>query len=136
MAYLKFILVTCIMISASITDIRKREFPVGYQLMLLVLVPLGFRAEYFLGTLIAVPFFVACLISDGIGGGDWKAVGILGLLSGFATVLIAVISGCTGFIVYGLIAEKIKGEEHQTFPFIPFLTAGFIFAKILEVALN
>ena len=136
MVYLKFILVICIMIFASITDIRKREFPVGYQLMLLVLVPLGFRAEYFLGTLIAVPFFIACVFTDGMGGGDWKAVGILGLLSGFSPVLIAVISGCTGFIVYGLIAEKIKGEEDQTFPFVPFVIAGFIFAKILEVALN
>lgn len=136
MTYLKFILVTSIMISASITDIRKREFPVAYQLMLLALVPLELRAEYFLGTLIAVPFFVACLISDEIGGGDWKAVGILGLLSGFATVLIAVISGCTGFIVYGFIAEKIKGEGHKTFPFVPFLTAGYVLAKLLEVALN
>ena len=136
MTYLKFILVTSIMISASITDIRKREFPIAYQLILLALAPLEFRAEYFLGTLIAVPFFVACLISDGMGGGDWKAVGILGLLSGLGTVLIAVISGCTGFIVYGFIAEKIKGEGHKTFPFIPFLTAGYILAKILEVALN
>ena len=136
MVYLKFILVICIMIFASIADIQKREFPLKYQLMLLVLVPFGFRAEYLLGTLIAVPFFVACKVSDGMGGGDWKSVVILGLLSDVFSVLFAVISGCTGFIVYGLIAEKIKGEEHQTFPFIPFLTAGFIFAKILEVALN
>ena len=136
MSELKFAAVLCILASASITDIRKRQFPAVYQIMLFMLVPLEFKTEYLAGAVMAVPFFVACLLSEGMGGGDWKAVGLLGLLSGFYPVLFAVISGCTSFIVYGFITEKIKGEGHKTFPFIPFLTAGYILVKILEVALN
>lgn len=134
MYVLKSAAVFLILSYASMTDIRKREFSLKYQIMLLMLVPIMFRAEYMWGTVIAVPFFVACLVSEGMGGGDWKAVALLGLLCGFYITLLGVFVGCVVFIIYGALSKRIKGK--QAFPFIPFLTLGYIFAKILEVVLN
>lgn len=127
-------IILCILIAASITDIRKRQFPTVYQVMLILLVPVQFQMENLIGTVIAVPFFIASLNGKSMGGGDWKAVGLLGLLLGYHSVLLAAIIGCICFIIYGKIAETVKGEVHKTFPFIPFLTIGYILVKILEVA--
>ena len=121
-----------IMTAASITDIRKRSFPLIYQIMLLCLVPIGFKTEYLIGAVLAVPFFIVCVRAGKFGGGDYKAVALLGFLSGFFQTLFSVIAGCLGFIIFGLITEWIKGEE-QTFPFIPFLSAGYIIFELMEV---
>ena len=134
MSVFKLAAVLCILIAASITDIRKRQFPTVYQVMLLLLIPIQFHMQYFMGAAVAVPFFVASLNGKSMGGGDWKAVGLLGLLMGFHSVLLAAAAGCICFIIYGKTAETVKGEGNKTFPFIPFLTIGYILVKILEVA--
>ena len=116
------------------TDIRKREFPLKYQIMLFMLIPVVFRTEYIWGTVIAVPFFIAFFVGEGMGGGDWKAVALLGLLSGFSVTLLGVIVGCVVFIIYCALRKRKKGT--RTAPFIPFLTLGYICVKFLEVVLN
>ena len=124
--------VVFILISASITDIRKRNFPVIYQILLLCLVPIGFKTEHIMGTALAVPFFVACILNDEMGGGDWKAVALLGLISGIHHTLCSVLLGCVFFILFGKVSERIKGKE-TSLPFIPFLSAGYIIYYFLEV---
>ncbi len=123
----------CILLLVSVTDIQKREFPNIYQILLLLIYPLGFQPENLLGITLAIPFFIAALRTEEMGGGDVKAVGLLGGLIGFYPMLLTLMIGCTGFIICGKYREKRKGEEYISLPFLPFLTAGYLITFILEV---
>ncbi len=125
-------LILCILIFASVTDINRREVPSIYQALLLVLIPFNFHIENLWGVLIAVPFFVAAIATDKIGGGDWKLVALLGVLIGIHKAFVTVVTGCIIFIISGLIMEKKKGKDDMLFPFVPSLTAGYIVTLILE----
>lgn len=114
------------------TDIKRREVPVIYQALLLVLIPFGFHIENLWGALIATPFFVAAIATDKIGGGDWKLVALLGVLLGMHRVFVTVGIGCIIFIISSLVIEKTKGTGGMLFPFVPSLTAGYIVTLILE----
>lgn len=125
-------LILCILIFASVTDINRREVPSIYQAPLLVLIPFNFHIENLWGVLIAVPFFVAAIATDKIGGGDWKLVALLGVLLGMHRAFVTVVMGCIIFIISGLVMEKRKGKGSMLFPFVPSLTAGYIVTLILE----
>lgn len=122
-----------ILLSAGITDINRREVPVIYQVLLLVLIPFGFHIENLWGALVAAPFFVAAIATDKIGGGDWKLIALLGVLLGIHRAFAAVVMGCIIFIISSLVTEKTRGRGGMLFPFVPSLTAGYIVTLILEV---
>lgn len=129
---IKEVLTLIILIFASITDIRTREVPKRYQLALLILILFNFRTENLLGLLIAIPFFIAFYFTNGIGGGDWKLITLLGMLSGFHMTCITAGIGCTIFIIGAVIAQRRTGENKMLFPFVPSITAGYIAALVLE----
>lgn len=129
---MKGIAILGILLMASYTDIRKQEVPVIYQVLLLCLVPFGFRLENLWGIAIAIPFFIAAVATDRIGGGDFKVIAILGILLGFYETLVTVIAACFIFIFVSLAVERIKGEGNQLFPFIPSLTLGYVGTLVLE----
>ena len=133
MMLIKWALILCILLCSSVTDIRKREFPNIYQILLLLVYPIGFQIENLLGILLAIPFLTAALKTENMGGGDAKAVCLLGGLIGFHPMLLTLIAGCTGFIICGKYREMRKGGEHISLPFLPFLTAGYLIILILEV---
>lgn len=121
-----------ILIMASITDIRKQEVPVVYQVLLLCLIPFSFRLENLWGIAVAIPFFIAAVATDRIGGGDFKVIAILGILLGFYETLLTVIAGCLIFIFSSLVIGRIKGKGKNLFPFIPSLTLGYVGTLVLE----
>lgn len=121
-----------ILIMASITDIRKQEVPVVYQVLLLCLIPFSFRLENLWGIAVAIPFFIAAVATDRIGGGDFKVIAILGILLGFYETLLTVIAGCLIFIFSSLVIGRIKGKGNNLFPFIPSLTLGYVGTLVLE----
>ena len=129
---IKELLILLILLSAAITDIRKKEVPVVYQVLLLCLVPFCFSIENIRGVLIAVPFFIAAILTDKIGGGDFKIIALLGILIGLGKALWTVVFGCVIFIASGLIIGKCKGQKNIMYPFIPALTTGYIITLILE----
>lgn len=129
---IKEMLILIILLSASITDIRRKEVPVIYQVLLLCLVPFCFSIENIRGVLIAVPFFIAAILTDKIGGGDFKIIALLGILIGLSKVFWTVVIGCVIFIISSLIIGKCKGQKNTLYPFIPALTTGYIITLILE----
>lgn len=129
---MKGIAILGILLMASYTDIRKQEVPVIYQVLLLCLVPFGFRLENLWGIAIAIPFFIAAVATDRIGGGDFKVIAILGILLGFYEALCTVIAGCLIFIFSSLVIGRIKGKGNTLFPFIPSLTLGYVGTLVLE----
>lgn len=129
---MKEIALLAILLSASITDIRKQEVPVIYQALLLCLIPFGFNIENLWGVLLAVPFFIAAIATDRIGGGDCKVIALLGILIGFHKTFMTVTAGCLIFIFSSLVIERIKGKGEMLFPFIPSLTLGYVGTLVLE----
>lgn len=129
---MKGIVILGILLMAAITDIRKQEVPVIYQVLLLCLVPFSFRLENLWGIAIAIPFFIAAVATDRIGGGDFKVIAILGILLGFYKTLFTVIAGCLIFIFSSLAVGRIKGKGNTLFPFIPSLTLGYVGTLVLE----
>lgn len=129
---LKTCLILYILIFASVTDINRREVPIIYQALLLALIPFNFYIENLWGALIAVPFFIASVLTDKIGGGDWKLTALLGVLIGIHKAFVTVVMGCIIFIISSFMIEKIKGKGDMLFPFVPSLTVGYIVTLILE----
>lgn len=130
---MKQICILCVLLCSSITDIRKREFSTIYQILLLLIYPIGFQLENIWGICLSIPFLITAVKTRRMGGGDVKAVGLLGGLIGFYVMLLTLILGCIGFIIYGVIVGKQKGKDDISLPFIPFLTFGYLITLILEV---
>lgn len=72
-----------------------------------------------------IMFLIALVYRGGIGWGDVKMAGLVGLITGFPLVLVSllltVVSG--GFVAAVLLLLKIK-KRKQTIPFGPFLSLG------------
>lgn len=127
------IAILCILIAASVTDIKRMEVPYKYIILIALTALIEFQAENLLGILVSVPFYYIERDGRSMGGGDTMMVAALGCSLGVAETASAVIIGCTIFIIVSFIAELIKGEKNKLFPFIPALSAGYIIAKLLEV---
>jgi prepilin signal peptidase PulO-like enzyme (type II secretory pathway) len=127
-----YILIFLILITASITDIKKMVVPYRYQIALFLLYPIFFNISNLSGTVIAVPFLFANRNGRQMGGGDIKIAVLLGGLIGLKSMMVTTIIGCMAFILYGVCFKRNKGEY---FPFIPFITFGYIVTIILEVAI-
>ncbi|MFC1902618.1 prepilin peptidase [Chloroflexota bacterium] len=78
-----------------------------------------------------IMFLIAIIYRGGIGWGDVKMAGLMGLLTGFPLVLVslflAVVSG--GLVATILLLLKIK-KRNQTMPFGPFLSVGAMVALL------
>lgn len=127
------ILILLLLITASIWDFKKREVPIFCQVALMLFLPFVYVNGNVWGTLIALPFFISACITEGMGGGDWKMIGLLGLCFGFVKTFQVTVIGCIIFVISGYIMQKCKGKEKVFFPFVPALTAGYIIELILEV---
>ena len=87
----------------------------------------------------AVGFGVFCLVAvvfkkitekDGLGGGDIKLVGVVGLLLGWEKLILSLIVATIPAAIIMAIASKGKEGEAREFPFAPFLTFGFTVAML------
>lgn len=123
--------ILCIFIAAGVADIRKREFPVWCQAMLLLLYPIQFHMNYLWGAVFAIPFFVASLKTGKMGMGDSKAILLLGGLIGPTRMFVVTVTACVNFILCGFVLGKGRGES--SFPFVPFIALGYGLTIMMEV---
>ena len=76
-------------------------------------------------------FLIVAMIFGGIGGGDIKLAGVLGLAAGFFEITAALILGLIAASIAALIGAYIYKTRHIYTPLAPFLSAGFAASLIL-----
>ena len=120
-----------LLIAVSAWDLRYRIIPDRFQAGIALLSFLNFAPRQLFGTLGAVPYLIVALFckkEGGIGGGDIKLAGAIGLVLGLPASLTASCLGLTGFVMYGCMVclwNRFKGKrDKEAFPVGPFLAGG------------
>lgn len=130
---LKEVLCGFVLIAASVTDIRKRQFPIYLQALLCLMILIDFKVVNLLGGLWSVPFFIANIRNKDMGGGDVKAVLLLGMASGFIKSFWLTVIALSLFVSVSYILKRRKGGGEMLLPFLPYLTIAYLTVEILEV---
>lgn len=120
-----------LLVLVSVWDIRFRIIPDRLQAGIALLAFLDFSPGNMLGILGALPYLAVALGvtgREGIGGGDVKLAGAIGLVLGLPASLTASMLGLAGFVLCGAVCglwRKQHGKEGKAaFPVGPFLGAG------------
>ena len=142
-----------IMIIASVRDIRTRTIP---DLMPVFIAAVSFIPSghpYILGILVAMPLLMAGVVYGGIGGGDIKIVGAVGLVLGFRITMAGLILALIFMLSFHLIRklpvftnrksvtnclqneDNCKKKTKDSYPMVPFLTAGMLAAYCLNICI-
>jgi leader peptidase (prepilin peptidase)/N-methyltransferase len=133
-------LFTALLLIASAADIRKRTIPGAACLLIICTSFIQFDPAKLLGIFIALPFFIAALLSDGMGGGDVKLAASAGLVLGVSGGIAAVIIGLSAMLLFYagyFIVQKLRGREREkSLPLAPFLSVGFLAAYLLNIGGN
>lgn len=80
---------------------------------------------------------IAALIThNGVGGGDIKLAGILGLLCGLDGMILLLLVASIAAVVYGLTAKLVTKGKISRIPFVPFMTAGYILPALISTFLK
>lgn len=134
------VLFLLLLIAASVWDISKRKIPDGLQVGIAALSLLQFQPQHLLGILTAIPYLtiaLCCQNGKGIGGGDVKLAGSLGLVLGLSGGLFASVIGLTGFVLFGMGFQMYrryrKKEEQAPLPVGPFLAVGAAVIYFMKV---
>lgn len=137
---LQAVLFVSLLAAVSVWDLRYRIIPDRLQAGIALLSVLRFSPENLLGILGAVPYLLVALFCEkekGIGGGDVKFAGAMGLVLGLSASLTASCLGLTGFVLYGTAAhlwERHHGrDETLSFPVGPFLAGGAVIAYGMKI---
>lgn len=132
----------CLLLAASVWDIRKRIVP---DTLCVLIFCLGLRTltpDKLFGVLLALPLLIAALIKEGgMGGGDIKLTAAAGFVLGLPAGTVGLILGLTAVLGYDLLRKgirKLKKTEapaagEHVLPLAPFLSAGFIAAYIMNL---
>ena len=129
----KGILFATLLIGASYCDIRSREVPDIYSVFIIVTALFLPDVERWWGILCGCPFLLAALTVGGIGGAYIKIMGAAGMVLGLRQGISAMIIGLLGMLAYHLgrkILSDSKEKVEQSYPLIPFLTAGMMLAYL------
>lgn len=120
-----------LLVLVSVWDIRFRMIPDRLQVGIALLAFLDFSPANLSGIFGAIPYLAVALGvtgREGIGGGDVKMAGAIGLVLGLPASLTASMLGLAGFVLYGTVCglwRKQHGKEGKAaFPVGPFLGAG------------
>lgn len=137
---LQAVLFVSLLAEVSVWDLRYRIIPDRLQAGIALLSVLQFSPENLLGILGAVPYLLVALFCEkekGIGGGDVKLAGAMGLVLGLSVSLTASCLGLTGFVLYGTAThlwERYHGrDEMLSFPVGPFLAGGAVIAYGMKI---
>ena len=101
---LQAVLFVSLLAFVSVWDLRYRIIPDRLQAGIALLSLLQFSPKNLLGILGAAPYLLVALLCEkekGIGGGDVKLAGAMGLVLGLRASLTASCLGLTGFVLYG-----------------------------------
>ena len=126
--------------AVSVWDIRFRIIPDRLQIGIALLMLLDFSPGNLFGILALLPYLAVALCADGgegIGGGDVKLAGAIGLVLGLPASLTASVIGRSGLVIFGLACRwrrKRQGkEEKAALPLGPFLGAGAACAYLMKM---
>lgn len=130
------VLFIALLMIASVFDVKKRIIPdticIGVALTGLIC----FEPSRLLGCLSALPFLIAALVSDKIGGGDIKLTAATGIVLGIEGGIAAMIIGLTAMLlfyaVYAIVQRLRKRERQRAFPLAPFLSIGCITVYLIN----
>ena len=119
------------LMSAAWTDLRRRQI---YDLSSIVIAGAGlisFSPARLLGLALAVPFWLASRRGRG-GMGDAFLIAASGFLRGVAGLVLALVLYCLFYLAIAAL-HKIRRQARppESYPFAPFLAAGFFTAYII-----
>jgi leader peptidase (prepilin peptidase)/N-methyltransferase len=128
-------IILLILIVESVEDIRKREIPQVLWIAVGIAGCINFKAANLAGIGLALPFFIAAMLTKGkgMGGGDIKLIAALGFAIGPAKTFVCIVLCLVSVLLFTFTVRVIKGNKLETVPLVPFLTAGYIVTIALEV---
>ena len=138
------VLFSCLLLAASVWDIRKRIIPDSLCAAIAVLGLFSFTPGKLLGLLPALLLLCAALFlrgGSGMGGGDIKLTAASGFAIGLPAVSAGLILGMGLALLYclpTLFIRKLKKGGGRTakqtaLPLAPFLSIGFIAASTIQL---
>ena len=126
--------------AVSVWDISKRKIPDSLQVGIAALSLLQFQPQHLLEILSAFPYLVValgCQKERGIGGGDVKLAGALGLVLGLFDGFAASMVGLSGFVFFGMVLQVYRrcreNEKQAPLPLGPFLAIGAAIIYFIKV---
>lgn len=139
---LQAVLFFCLLLAASVWDLRKRIIPDSICLMIALTGLMDFSPVRLLGVLAALPLLIAALCKpEGVGGGDIKLTAAAGTVMGFGGCTAGLLLGLTASLFFYLIEQiirrlrKLKPQKasQAALPMAPFLSLGFLAVTILNL---
>lgn len=128
-------LFSCLLLTASVWDLRKREIPDIISALLFCTGLLSFTPDKLAGILLGLPLLIAALgKKGGMGGGDIKLTAAAGFVLGLPAGITGLFLGLSVAILYHLTIctirklnnMKLPAASQTSLPLAPFLSAGFI----------
>jgi leader peptidase (prepilin peptidase)/N-methyltransferase len=132
----------CLLLAASVWDIRKRIVPDTLCALIFCTGLLAYTPDKLSGILLALPLLIAALIKEGgMGGGDIKLTAAAGFVLGLPAGTVGLILGLSAVLGYDLIRKGIRklnktempAAGERILPLAPFLSAGFISAYFMNL---
>lgn len=142
---LQAVLFLCLLLAASVWDLRKRIIPDSLCLMIALTGLKDFSPVRLWGVLAALPLLITALCEpEGIGGGDIKLTAAAGVVLGFGGCTSGLLLGLTASLFFYLINQllrRLRKLEPQkasqaSLPMAPFLSLGFLAVTILKIGGN
>ncbi|MGI6028687.1 MAG: prepilin peptidase [Candidatus Heteroscillospira sp.] len=139
---LQAVLFFCLLLAASVWDLRKRIIPDSICLLIALTGLITFSPVNLLGILAALPLLIAALCKpEGIGGGDIKLTAAAGTVMGFGGCTAGLLLGLTASLFFYLISQLIRRlrrlepqkASQVALPMAPFLSLGFLAVTILNI---
>ena len=139
---LQAVLFFCLLLAASVWDLRKRIIPDSICLLIALTGLIDFSPVNLLGVLAALPLLIAALCKPGgIGGGDIKLTAAAGMVLGFWGCTSGLLLGLTASLFFYLINQLIRRlrklepqkASQASLPMAPFLSLGFLAVTISKI---
>lgn len=139
LAAIKGLILLCILLYASKSDIDSLEVPDFVWAMLLILSFVDFSSVSIPSRLIGaaavfLPQFVFAMLfpAKAFGGADMKISAAAAFCLGAGKGILALIIGLSIAVVFIMIARKVmKKDKDEPFPLVPFLSVGIIAAYFM-----
>ena len=142
---LQAVLFFCLLLAASVWDLRKRIIPDSLCLLIALTGLINFSPVRLWGVLAALPLLIAALCKpEGIGGGDIKLTAAAGMVLGFGGCTAGLLLGLTASLFFYLIEQIVRRlrkleprkASQASLPLAPFLSLGFLAVTILKIGGN
>lgn len=134
------VLFFCLLLAASVWDIRKRIIPDSLCVLIALNGLPAFTPGKLAGLLLGLPLLIAALGKEGgLGGGDVKLTAVCGFVLGLPAGCAGLVLGLTSVLVWHFAANGLRRLRRcpitsagtTALPMAPFLSAGFIAATFL-----